>query len=295
MDFHSFVETAPLPHSLVQPGWQIFLLPIYKLWRLLSLPEDDSARLAAALISALYNAISVYIIGVVLYKHLKTRFCLRSVPFLAVMLILCGPLYIPSVNVNYYLGQLFSGVWHNPTTQPVKIFIIASFFLYCHMLSNRERLQAETIPWLPFKIRKLNGCYILMAILLPVSALFKTSLNLVFIPSLFIFCCIDIIATKLKSFRFCFMLGLSVMPACLLMIIQSVLLGDLGGSKVIVSFMTVWKAYSPSPFLSVLISLPFPLFVICISLGRRIKNRMMLLSLILLTVSMLEFSFFVFF
>lgn len=293
MGFQTFIETAPIQHNVVQPGWHISFLPFYLAWSSLGLDQADSARLSASIVNAVFNTLAIAAISIVFAKHLQIKHKQLFVPVLAIVMLFAGPLYIPAVNDSYYLGQLYSGVWHNPTNQPLKFFIIVTFFLFIYISKNRERLEQETFSRLPFKISKFSCYLILLALLLLLSALFKPAHVLVFIPALFIYCCIDLITTRGKSIAFCIKIGLSVLPVGVLLLLQSILLTGLGGGEISVSPMTVWNHWSPHPILSLLISLPFPIFAICVGYRRLHKDKMMILTLLMMLIALLQFIFFV--
>lgn len=293
MDFQTFVETAPMQHNIVQPGWHISFLPFYLAWNSLGLDQADSARLSASIVNAIFNILAIAAISIVFIKYLEMEHKRFFAPVLAVVMLFAGPLYMPVINESYYLGQLYSGVWHNPTNQPLKFFIAVTFFPFIHMSNNRERLVQETLSRLPFKISKFSCHLVLLALLLLLSALFNPAHVLVFIPALFIYCCMDLITTRGKSIAFCIKIGLSVLPVGVLLLLQSTLLTGLGGGEISISQMTVWNHWSPHPILSLLISLPFPIFAICIGYRRLHKDKMMILTLLIMLIALLQFIFFV--
>jgi len=233
--------------------------------------------------------LAIAAISVVFQKRLKPEKLVTFAPLLAVVMIFVGPLYIPIVNRIYHLGQFQSGVWHNPTSQPLKFFVIIIFFLIMHLIENRERLQNEIVQASLLKLRKLDIYFVLFSVLLMLSVVYKPSLALVFIPSLFIYCCIDVINTGFKSFWFCFKAGLAVLPSCLLLLVQNTVLADAANTTIIFAPLLVWKIYAPHPLLSALISLPFPIFICIIGFRRLFINKMMFLSLLMLVVSILFF------
>ena len=289
LDFSSFVETAPLRSAISYPGWHICVFFIYKFLLLLNIPANESPVIAAALMSGIVISLTMLTICFVFMKFLKTTYRFVLAPIFAGIILFCGPLYVPFVNTNYYPGQLFVGVWHNPTTQPLKFFIIVVFFLYCHILNNRDNLEKENMLRWPIKMSKLDFYFILIALLLSVSAIFKSSMLLVYIPATFIFCCVDVIATRFKNLGFCMKSGLSVLPACLVLGAQYIILRDFSDSRVVISFMTVWNTFSPHWFLSIIISIPFPLFVLCLCGRQLFSNKMILFSLMALIISIFEF------
>jgi len=261
---------------------------------MLYLTVEDSLRLSASLLNAVFNTAAIVAITDIFQKKIKQEVVKTFAPVLATVMIFVGPLYIPAVNTLYYLGQLFSGVWHNPTSQPLKVFVIINFFLFIYMLENREQLGQQSASRPRIKLKKLDLYFILFSLLLLLSGVFKSNLNTFFIPSLFIYCCIDVITTRFKSFWFCFKTGLAVIPSCILILIQSTILEELATTTVIFAPMLVWNHFSPYPFLSIIISLPFPIFTCIIGFKKIIANKMMLLSAIMLVVSILIFILFAF-
>jgi hypothetical protein len=295
LDFQTFVDTAPLSVSIMYPGWHLGFLFFYYPLRLFGLSVYDAQVVAASLFGALLIAFTMLVMNFVLVKFLKTTYKYVLAPLLSIAVIFAGPFSVSAVNPNYYLGQIYSGVWHNPTSQPLKPLIILIAFLFIYMFINKERLQSEYFQrkkksFFPFRLNKLNFCFIALGFLLALSMIFKTSLILVVAPALFVFCLIDFISSKFKSFKFCFKTGLSIIPACLIMIFQSVALGDWGEQAVIFAPMLVWNNFTPHPFMSAVISLIFPIFVIAVCWRRLYSDKFMFFSLICIVISIATFA-----
>jgi len=65
---------------------------------------------------------------------------------------------------------------------------------------------------------------------------------------------------------------------------------DDGGNKIVFAPMVVWSHFSPNPLLSLIISIPFPIFIYLIYIRRLFTNKILFLSLIVQTVSILIFT-----
>jgi hypothetical protein len=61
------------------------------------------------------------------------------------MTVFVGPLYVPAVNNKYYLGQIYSRIWHNPTSQLLKLVSVVVFFLFIDLLNHRQDPKIERI------------------------------------------------------------------------------------------------------------------------------------------------------
>ena len=186
LSIREFIDRAPLPHSVTYPGWHLCLIPIYYLFRIPNFSVWDSLIMATAALTAIFNTLTVIAISVVFKKKVISKPLVLLAPLFAIIIVLIGPIFIPAVNTRYYLGQLYSGVWHNPTSQPLKLFIIVIFFLFSYIMENKERLQKEKSNGILRKISKLNSYLTIFSFLLILSSLFKPSLIIVFIPSLWL-------------------------------------------------------------------------------------------------------------
>lgn len=210
---------------------------------------------------------------------------------LAAALIFVGPYYVESVNDSYYLGQGIVMPWHNPTTIMVYPFAIVCFGIYYSLLNKKTDEQALK-QWIIF------SCVLL------VSGLAKPSLYQMLIPGMALFCLIELIHSKGKKFRFCIYSLISVLPTCILMILQhgmtikepqqvveetsEVVIAGIG-----IEWLKVQKIYSENhPFQSLTLLWIFPLFVIVLYFLNRKHSSKMILALSCFLSGMLQYTLF---
>lgn len=206
------------------------------------------------------------------YYHLAERVSVC----LAIINMFIGPLFIPCISQNYYLGQFTANPWHNPTILMIKPLAMVTFFLYCHLVQERSICDDS---------KKQNILFVVFALCLLFGAWMKPSFYQAFVPALFVFCIIDLIKTKGASLKFDIKTGFAVLPVCILAIMQYIVLFNNDGNGIIWAPGSVWKSFSDNAGLSFLLSMAFPLLVLIVSKGKVLKNVDGLLSLLFFLTS----------
>ena len=157
-----------------------------------------------------------------------------------------------SPNARWYLGQGTPNPWHIITYSLQRPFSILAFSLLADVndLIKKEKSFTKEL--------------IFFSIALTLSASLKPSFYFVFMPGAFIFFLIKLIASKFKLFKQCFLLGLSVVPAGLVLIYQNFVLFTSSENKIAISpsgeLWTTYAIHNCVP-LSILLGLAFPIFV----------------------------------
>lgn len=286
----SFIAEDPMSHAISYPAWHILFLGIrkivYELCSLFLVPEDygETVNIIA---QAIENALLLTITFLIVLREFGKR---NISIILAVCMMFIGPLFVPFINSHYYLGQLTANPWHNPTSFMIKPISVLIFFLYIKMVESREVLQGKG----------KNGFneshyFIIFSGLLVISAFCKPNFYQVFLPALIVFCIIDLVMTKGKSFLFCVKTAVSVLPVCICAVIQfqlSFLIRNNGQSGICFSWLEMWHKYSQNIIGSIIISILFPLFVCYLYKKEILKDRMLLLSILLIFSAVLQFAFF---
>lgn len=128
--------------------------------------------------------------------------------FWIVCLMFVGPLYIPSFNLNYYLGQGTGNIWHNPSNIMVKLFAIIAFGILAKILKKKEMISKQEM--------------IALSVVLVLSVLSKPAFLQGIIPGLGLYMiirlCIDKSSLELKKY---IAIILSFIPAVLIMLFQT--------------------------------------------------------------------------
>lgn len=185
----------------------------YPLWhicvKLCSAIPGLSVKYAVAIVTALFNGFA-YCAVVKVYQILwKEEFSKKWI-FWIVGLMIVNPLYIPWFNPNYYLGQVLSNVWHNPTYIATKGISILAFGLLAWMLEKGVK-QCKVKHYLA-----LSG-------LLLVSAFAKPSFLQAFAPGFLLFLLVSLIVERRRfALLAYFEIGLCFIPAGLVLVLQAV-------------------------------------------------------------------------
>ena len=283
MGIQQFSQEISFAHILSYPGWHLLFLTIYFLIEKLhmlfgySVDVQNVAMWAQAIENALLLVITFAIIVECFAKYYGLSG--KAALILGTIDMFIGPIYIPGISKDYYLGQFTANPWHNPTTLIVKPVALMCFFIFCYLYNNRD-----SIP-----VKKQNKLCVCLAFGLMLSAWLKPSFYQAFVPALFIFCVIDVLSTKFASFKFCVKIGFGVLPVCLLALLQYIISFKANRNGIIWSPWTVWNFYSTNKGMSLLVSLAFPMIVMLFNGFKVIKNADILLSLCFLMSSVLQF------
>ncbi|MEG0893879.1 MAG: hypothetical protein RR998_05625 [Oscillospiraceae bacterium] len=229
---------------------------------------------AAALLTAAFITLTVYVTYRVMEYHLKGRLSNRQTLHFAMSMAVCGAIFIYGMyKTPYPIGCITPNVWHNTTQIAVEPFAVASFFLYLYAYDNRTALSAQTWRW---KLSRYDCCMILFSVLMFVGALLKPSFFQAFVPGLFVFCAVDVFSTRFKSLKFNLLTAAALLPLGALGLLQflstfvdneSTLSGGLAAG-----WLYVWHVFSDVPLVSLLLSAAFPLFVFAV-LWRKIPGN----------------------
>ena len=222
---------------------------------------------AAALVTALFNGFAyVSVLGIWKATHAH-KLQKDKIVFWAVSLFLINPLYAPWFNSNYYLGQTAPNVWHNPTNIAVKGFAVASFGLVVWLLHKKEEKNRKLLP------------YLLLSAALVLSALAKPSFLQGFIPGLGIFIVLRLFLERKRfPFKFYVKLCVACVPAVAVLLLQSFATFFNTDyirpeSKIRIGWGTVLYQWTPSLFVSFLLSFAFPLFVFVLNFKKLVRKE----------------------
>lgn len=115
-----------------------------------------------------------------------------------------------------------------------------------------------------------------------------------FAPTAAIFLLIDLIKNykDKNAWKNVFLLGGCVLVLCFVLLYQNIVLfGENSDSSIKISFMRILRRYNEHPFISLIQSVAFPLFVLICNFKTVIKNRKYRFSLILNTFGISETLF----
>jgi len=247
--------------------------------------------LAGAIASSLYIMLCLFLLEFIIARLLPD---LKSstVLLLSLTLNFLSPIYIPWFN-QLYLGQGGPSVWHNPPCIVEKPFALAVFFMFVWLLERdpksfgRIRLFGIRLPTAPF-------WYAAFSAILMLDNLAKPSFSIIFLPAAALMLLADLVRSRGKSFFRCLWLGLSFIPILAYLPYQYFMrIGKPESiSGIEIDLFKVWSTYSPNVFISVLLGLAFPIFVLLMNIKRLHRDRTLLLSWIIGIIAMAELSLF---
>ena len=153
--------------------WSMLVSRLYH-WGKVSLPG------ACAVVTALTNVLTLNIV----LEYMKKKIPNVDDNIWALFgggLMFVGPLFVPWINSNYYLGTWSPNVWHNPTNNMARPFGVISTILILEIIDAKEKV-----------IRK----HIVLAIMLGLSVIAKPSFLQGIAPAMALFVIINTIYTK---------------------------------------------------------------------------------------------------
>lgn len=241
-----------------------------------------SINKATALVTALFQCFAyVSVIAVWRAVHVQ-QIQKEKMVFWAVSLFIINPLYAPWINPNYYLGQATPNIWHNPTNIAVKGFAVVSFGLVVLLLHKKKEEEKKLLQ------------YLLLSVVLVLSALAKPSFLQGFIPGLGVFIILRILLERKKfAFKFYVKLCAAFVPAVAVLFFQSFATFFNTDyirpeSKIRIGWGMVLYNWTPSMFLSLLLTFAFPLFVLLMNFKKLIRKEEIQVMLCYETVAWLE-------
>lgn len=255
--YQEFIEEKVHPY----PGFYIVVF----LLNIIGLTIQNAAIVALTCFTLSICLIIYFIIS----KHLKISD--NEKLLLTGSLMLISAIYLPFFN-NIYVGQGVSNVWHNPTLLALKPFAYLSFIVFMKISLNKEN---------NFKI------YIVFTILLILSLLFKPNFIIFFVPSVLIYLLIyhrKDLKLWVNLFMTSILLGVFLLGQYLLTYNSS------APDGIAIDPFVVWNEHSPNWFISFLLSIAFPLFLIIFNAKKTIHNRYITLSWICVIVSFAQYA-----
>ena len=182
----------------------------------------------------------------------------------ALVLHLCGAIYLPWFNEEPYLGQGSPNVWHNPTTIAVKPLALLFFVLLGSVLVSSQESN--------FEKKQPVWKYILLAVLLLLTNLAKPSFVQIYYPAIFVLMIIWLIMYQRKNLSLAIALFITCIPSLALTITQFVLSfysDNKGASGVRFAPFEVAGQFTRSIFGSFLLAAAFPIVMLILDAVRR--------------------------
>lgn len=221
---------------------------------------------AAAIATAVFNCITYWGVNYIWIKYKGNTNLEVNTWLWTIFLMVMGPIRLPSITFQYYLGQGTGNPWHNPTNIAVKGFAVLAFALICYLLKTEICKKKH---------------YIVLAILLAISALAKPVFLQGIIPGLGVYFILQIllggkIAWKENMIRF-LKIAVCFFPSVMILFIQFLILflsnQDPSGVSLSFGWGEVLYHWTPSLFKSFLLAFAFPISVLVIDFKNIIKCK----------------------
>ena len=201
---------------------------------------------SAALTTALLNVFAFIVIWAILGRRFKYNLI---VLLISCGMMICGPLYVPMINKEYFLGQLSTNIWHNPTHIAVKgIALLSAWLLYKCICEKPD-----------------NKYYVYLSIFTALSIFFKPSYAQVALPAVVILYFVMLLSGKM-DWKSCIKNFFALLPTAIGILLQY--MGIWGtetavtdGGGIAIGLFQIWGKYSSHILGSILISLMFPMCV----------------------------------
>jgi len=262
-----FLANVPNSKILSYPVWHIICYAANAVLAKFGISGILIDKVIIAGVTSVFEILTYVSLLYALSYFIKNEECKDYCGAYVLILLIEGPLFIPKVNQNYYLGQLTANPWHNPTTIAVKAISILCFVFYTKLFrkfDNQEKISIKEI--------------LTVGSLLAFSALCKPSFYQMFVPGLALACFIELICTKGRALWFDIQMFFSVLPVMVVSLVQMKLSFVEQGNGIGFKLWYVVGMYSSHPGLSFLISIPFVVFVCILTYKDLIRDKMMLIS-----------------
>ena len=265
-------------------------------WLISALNNIFPINLSAALGTVFLNSLNVFILRYFIDKYITKLEITVSIkasvdkridltPYVSVLFLfscLLSSMIIIPVDAlykfpgQYYIGQGSGNMWHNATYLATRPFSTLSFFLFAELLEEYEK---------KIDIKKL----VFFALSLFLSVFTKPTFAFVMLPSAAVVLLARLILNKFKHFKNSFFLCLSFIPATADMLRQYLpVFGSSKESGIGFGPGIVWKQYTNSIFMSILLCFAFSVYILIFSLRERNRSKLLSFSWIFLFISLAE-------
>lgn len=247
--------------------------------------------LAGAIASSLYIMLCLFTLEFIIAR-LMPNLKSSTVLLLALTLNFLSPVYIPWFN-QLYLGQGGPSVWHNPPCIVEKPFALAVFFMFIRLLECDPKSFGH-INVFGLRLPSAPLQYLAFAAMLMLDNLAKPSFSIIFLPAAALMLLAELIRSRGKSFFKCLWIGLSCIPILAYLPYQYFMrIGKPDSiSGIEIDLFKVWSTYSPNVFISILLGLAFPIFILLMNIRKLHRDKTLLLAWIIGIIAMAELSLF---
>ena len=275
-DYFDFTDLHTITSRIAYPMWHLLVRTVKYM--------GASLEWAAVGVSTVVKGLSyllVYGLTIAMSNGLYKRWKLALFSF---ALVVVTPIWIPAVNPLVYSGVGSPNVWHNPTQQLIMMVMLMVMPWVCHCWYEFERRMenGETnvmLPW--WKI-------IVLAVLGMGSVACKATFMQALLPAAFVMYLVEL-CRRPKEWRYFGQIILGFLPAAAYFLLQylyytGVVVEYTSGVEFGITLETAWIAIRNGLMMS---ACPLAAFIACWRKGL-LKDRMLLLALLMLAFSVLE-------
>lgn len=274
LDYNNRYFQSDLPYHIsmvIEDGWY-YSFTAY-LYRLLYFPKSAPTVLIAVMLAAV-AAGTVLLTEKLLKKLIHSQETTVFTAAGALLLNFVMPFFWRYAGMYRYVSYQSGNIWHNSTYQCMKAAALAFMLVYLDLEETyKEKLSVKS--------------WFALALLLFLTTGIKPSFLTVFAPVLALRLLWDL--CHKTPFKQVFLMGSTVLPACLVMFWQSgVLFGEDTGHGISFQPWYSFSLHADRPKLAVLCSLAFPLVMLLFSFRELRKDRGYLSAWIMAGIGFVE-------
>lgn len=250
-----------------------FHLMVYYLARL----TDASYEISSSAILTASVLVTLLIVQKLLGRQRPEHWQLVLPTSLSLLFVIA--IYLPFFNKHMYLGQFSPNIWHSPTMLLLKPFALLSFFFFMEFMDNNGNYSSY---------RFFTGSFLLL-----LSTVVKPSFVIAFLPAVGLYLVI-LKKMEIRLYGKVFLWAapsLAVLAYQYLQTYQSQATQSYFHDKVVFTSFGVFKLYTPSVVISMLLVLAFPLAVAVIGHRRVIHNPLLRMTWLVTFVAFLQAGF----
>lgn len=256
----------------------IFHMMVSFLYNICKFPLGDSA----GIVVGLANVVSLNIVIHYMETNENGESNLglsKSAILLGCALMMVGPLYMPWINQEYYVGQWSPNIYHNPTSIICRPFALVCMFSLFKILKDDYKERKE---------------YVKCSIFLAISALAKPSFLQIIIPAMVLFVILRVVITKKIEWKKWISLIAVFLPSCILILLQAFIIfysGNTLSEGIGIEYGRMLHYFTSNIGASFFMTMAFPIFVIISNLKALVVKPYIQLIICLLFASWMEMAF----
>lgn len=259
LDYDNRYFQSDLPYHIsmiIDDGWYYsFTAYVYQVLYLLGMKSTVLIAAFLAVVTVMTIVLTERLLRYILRQEQSDRVTMLG----AFGLNFVMPFYLTFAGHYPYVSYQSGNLWHNSTYQCMKLVALAGILFYEKVQEHyRERITVKE--------------WVTLAVLLFICTGIKPSFLTVFAPVLAVKLLIDLI--KRVPFKQIFLLGSTVLPACVVVLWQSlVLFGEETGNGTTFDPWYTFSLHADRPKVAVICSVAFPVVILLFSLKELWKDK----------------------